>query len=725
VRFAVAHKTSSYLMVGSAYLALLAGGAVSAAVSAAGVLGLVASWWWEPPRVRIDRWTLLWTIASIAVLALVTAAAVATGDWFGGAASFLVWLVVAKAFNRRSSKDWQQLYILSFLMLVAGSVLNNDVTYGVAFLGFVIAATWALTLSHLRREMEDNFLLKHADDRSSERVEVRRILESRRIVGGRFFVGTGLVSLGVFALATLMFLSIPRVGAGFFMKQRDGLNFVGFRDGVKLGGHGTLKSDDTVVMRVEIAAPYRGREAPWVHWRGTAYDEYSGGEWRRSRRAIVTDSIVDDVGRARRRTLVYDGSGYHTDYLDGAVEQTIWLEPLGVDVLFGAAMPRQFEHGQPRREPRRPDRNDEVRLEHGSGIRYKVWSAIEPPDPDRLRAAPDRLPRGYDVYLQWPEDEITEATRALAAELTAGLTSDYDRAVAIRDYLRDRLEYTLELRDPGGKEPIDFFLFDYRKGHCEYFASAFTILARLAGVPARQVNGFLGGEWNEYDDYIAVRAGDAHSWSEVYFHGVGWVTFDATPASQDRLGRGGDGVRDKLRRFLDRLRFQWTKWVIEYDLSRQLGLFDDVGDGLRDAGGWLEARWDDLRGWARRNAALAIGLAAAALGLLGWRLWRRRRRRAAGRAAEPRPRPRSPVAAEYTRVLARLEKRGVARPPGMTPRELAREVAARELPFAASLGELTELYYAAQWGGDPDPSLVSRARELGAAIEAALAKLPR
>jgi transglutaminase-like putative cysteine protease len=509
------------------------------------------------------------------------------------------------------------------------------------------------------------------------------------------------------------------------MKQRDGVSFVGFRDGVKLGGHGTLKSDDTVVMRVEIAAPYRGREAPWVHWRGVAFDEYSGGEWRRSRRAIATDSIVDDAGGARRRTLTYAGAGYGDDYLDGAVEQTIWLEPLGVDVLFGASMPLQFEHARPRREPRRPDRNDEVRLEHGSGIRYQVWSAIEPPDPARLRAAPDRLPRGYDVFLQWPEAEITAATRALAAELTAGLDNDYDRAVAIRDYLRESLDYTLELRDPGGKEPIDFFLFDYRRGHCEYFASAFTILARIAGVPARQVNGFLGGEWNEYDDYIAVRAGDAHSWSEVYFHGVGWVTFDATPASQDRLGRGGDGVRDKLRRFVDRLRFQWTKWVIEYDLSRQLALFDDVGDGLRDAGGWLEARWDDLRGWARRNVAIAIGLAAAALGLIGWRLWRRRRRSAAGRVEQPRPRPRSPVAAEYTRVLARLERRGVARPPGMTPRELAREVAARDLPFAGSLGELTELYYAAQWGGDEDEALVARARKLGAAIEEALAKLPR
>ena len=124
--------------------------------------------------------------------------AVVTGDFLGVGAQFLIWLVVAKAYNRRAARDWQQMYLLAFLMLVAGSVLNADLTYGLCFLGFVIAATWALTLFHLRREMEDNLLVKHAADRASERVEVRRILDSKRIVGGRFFVGTGALSFGVF-----------------------------------------------------------------------------------------------------------------------------------------------------------------------------------------------------------------------------------------------------------------------------------------------------------------------------------------------------------------------------------------------------------------------------------------------------------------------------------------------------------------------------------------------
>ncbi len=167
------------------------------------------------------------------------------------------------------------------------------------------------------------------------------------------------------------------------------------------------------------------------------------------------------------------------------------------------------------------------------------------PPPGVLRRAPRVLPPGYEVYLQLPP-EITPRVRALAREIVRGATTDFDKAAAIERYLKEPLSYTLEMQSPRGREPIDFFLFERRKGHCEYFASAMTVLLREVGVPARNVNGFLGGEWNEYDDYIAVRAGDAHSWVEVYFSGAGWVTFDPTPgASVDGLGRGGDSLLDR------------------------------------------------------------------------------------------------------------------------------------------------------------------------------------
>ncbi|HEU4728176.1 MAG TPA: DUF3488 and transglutaminase-like domain-containing protein, partial [Kofleriaceae bacterium] len=489
MRFAASHKVATYLMVGCAYLALIAGGGISPLIAIGGLVGLIASWWWEPPLVRIERWSLLWTIGSIIALVYSVLTAVVSADFVEVGAQFLIWLIVAKAFNRRAARDWQQMYLLAFLMLVAGSVLNPDLTFGVCFLGFVIASTWALTLFHLRREMEDNLLVKHAADRASERVEVRRILDSRRIVNGRFFAGTGALSLAVFVVAGIVFLALPRVGIGFFFKSRSGLTLAGFSDGVKLGGHGLIKNDATVVMRVEIASHYGGRDAPEIHWRGVAFDHYEHGQWSRQATAPHTLQTLEQDASLDRRYLRWDGPALPAHQIDALsallVKQEIWLDPLDSDVLFGAGAPRIVQYVHTLR-PRRPlaERNDEIRLEHGGTVHYTVWSQLTPPPPAILRAAQGALPDGYQVYLQLPS-EITPRTRDLARTITAGLTSQYDKVEAIRSWLIKNLRYTLVLAEPGGREPVDFFLFDRKQGHCEYFASAFAVLARAAGIPTR------------------------------------------------------------------------------------------------------------------------------------------------------------------------------------------------------------------------------------------------
>jgi protein-glutamine gamma-glutamyltransferase len=724
MRFAVAHKVATYLMVGCAYVALIAGGGVPPVIALGGLLGLIASWWWEPPLVKFEKWSLPWTIGSIVALVYTVMTAVVSADFLGVGAQFLVWLIVAKAFNRRAARDWQQMYLLAFLMLVAGSVLNPDLTYGLCFLGFVITSTWALTLFHLRREMEDNLLVKHAADRASERVEVRRILDSRRIVNARFFLGTGALSFGVFLGAALVFLALPRVGIGFFLKGRGGLTLTGFSDGVKLGGHGLIKNDATVVMRVEIGSHWGSRDAEEIHWRGVAFDRYDHGQWSRLSSAPRTRQTLED-GQARdRRFLLWDGPAMPTAAIDllqtQLVKQDIWLDPLDSDVLFGASTPRIVEYVHTLR-PRKNlvERNDEVRLDHGSTVHYQVWSQLARPAPELLRTATGNLPAGYEVYLQLPP-EITRRTRDLARSITAGRTTEYDKAQAIKEWLIANLSYTLVLADPGRQEPVDFFLFDRKKGHCEYFASAFAVLARAVAIPTRQVNGFLGGEWNEYQGYVAVRAGDAHSWDEVYFPGAGWVTFDATPPGDvDELGRGGTGWTARLGRFLDTLRFQWNKWVIEYDLASQLALFKQVGGALGNAASAVKRAVLAAKDTALRGGPVLVVVAA---GVAGWLLLRRRRRRSGGSTAggRARPRVRSPIAAIYDEVVRALAKSGVPREAAVTPRELAARMAERGDGIAPELGELTELYYAAEWGHRRDPAAEQRAVALGLAIRASL-----
>lgn len=716
MRFALTHKATTYLLLGFAYLAMTGGGGVEPMISILGAVGLLVSWWWEPPIITHGgRWGWVWTVASVLVLLYSILSAVATADYLRVGAEFLVWLVVAKACNRATARDWLQLYLLAFLMLVAGSVLNAELTYGVCFLGFVITSTWSLTLFQLRREMEDSFLLKHADDQPSERVQVRRILESRRIVSGRFLLGTAALSLGVFLGAAALFLALPRVGFGFLGSRKSGLSMAGFSDGVRLGGHGVIKRDPTVVMRVELPSRWGDRSAAAIHWRGVAFNTYSRGNWTRVGKPPVTRTLVRQEGpRKQLRTLLYDRRPNNTELAirrAASVEQNIYLDPLDTDVLFGASMPLSFETDTPT-QPMRPgaERNDEIRLRRTGTIHYQVRSELAEPPAAVLRKASEELPPGFEVYLQLPE-EITDATRELAEEITQGKTTRYDKAVALRDWLTSNLSYTLEQEDPGKREPVDFFLFQRKKGHCEYFASAFAVMARAVGVPTRNVNGFLGGEWNEYDSYVAVRAGDAHSWAEVYFGDAGWVTFDATPPGQvDQLGRGASGALARMQRFLDTLRFQWSKWVIEYDLAQQLSVFRGVGNALRDGARAVKSAVAMAWSAGRQGWPLALAAAIGAALVLA-----RRWRRTAGGGEEVRRRKASPLAAALLDAEKALARRGAGREPGITPVEHAAALAGRAAAGAATYGELVALHERGVWGSrgsSVDAATLDRATRL-------------
>ncbi len=736
MRFAFAHKLSTYLTVGCAYFAIAMSGELGPLQLTLALFGIIGSWWWEPPRIDYDRWSLFWTILSGLVFAASVLLWLSGGEILLVGTHFLLFLLVAKLFARKQAKDYQQVYVLSFLMLVAGTVLNAGFSYGIFFLGYVVFSTWALILFHLRREMEENFLLKHSE-KSSERVQVQRILNSKRIVGARFFIGTSLMSLVVFVSATILFLAIPRIGLGlFFPKRRDGVNLVGFDDKVKLGGHGRLKSDGTIVMRVKVDSSFEGRRAPEIHWRGVAFDKYENGSWSRSALAPRTEVGLDtDVDR--RKTYVhmrYDHFGalpYKEIQrrLERGMRQEIYLEPMGNDVLFGASMPMTFElDGTDPNE--KATVNDELRMNHGAGVKYVVYSRLDRPPVKVLRAAPTRLPRPgkvvsrpdearrtYRRYLQKAKSmkqAERDRIRRLAEDITESAPTWYDKAVAVEAYLRTEYTYTLNMvAPPDGMDPVYFFLFERKKGHCEYFSSAMALLLREVDVPTRNVNGFLGGAWNEYDDYIAVRSGDAHSWVEVYFPGQGWVTFDPTPPGEASTGRGGTGLLDKLQRFMDTLRFKWFKWVIEYDLHQQLKMFNSIRDSL-SGGKSIKRGFDNLRRWLRDNKYAAGGtLLALAVALFAWSRLRRKRRLLEPLGIDRQlSRHVSAVAGVYASTLARYERRGHKRATSATPREYAKTLQRQQVAGAQPFRDLTELYYAAIYGANDAPEVLPRARRL-------------
>ena len=716
MRFGLLHKVVSYLMVLSAYLALATSGEVDPATLLVGSAGIAASWFWESPRVRPERWSPWWNAASL-VLFIVTGVQVLSGaDVVLAVTRFLLFLLVAKLFSRTRARDYLWCYVLSFALLTAATTLNGTLAFGLSFLGFVVFTTWALILFHLRREMEDNFLVRHTDAGSEER-EVARMLGSRRIVGRRFLVATSMASLVIFFASTLLFFMFPRVGFGlFFQKRREGPTMAGFSDQVELGGHGLIRTDSTVVMRVTSPSPVlRSPMARDIHWRGVAFDRYQDGRWGRDRDAAKSRAYKTSVGGARRMYMpgLIDGlTGVPTAELDRqalarkaetSFEQEIYLEPLESTVLFGASMPVAFQVPASLtafgRSYPYPGLNDEARFAHSAGIKYTVYSDLEEPPAHALSASAPADPQRMARYLQIP-DEVPARVRELAERIVAeaGATTPYARTRAIHAYLQTEYDYTLQQQSDPGREPLDYFLFDRKKGHCEYFSSGMAILLRAVGVPTRNVNGFLGGDWNPYGDYFAVRQGDAHSWVEVWFEGVGWITFDPTPPGAIvPRGAQGQSIAEKLQQVVDSMRMKWFKWVIEYDLARQVDMFQDMGSAFRKGSGEATRTTRDVSAFFARHRGTLVAVALG--GLAVFLVWFGVRRVRDGSAAGARrDGPQHAVGRTYLRVQKQLARRGFARPPAATPREHAETLAGSGAPGADSFVALTRLYYAAEYG---------------------------
>jgi len=176
VRFSAIHKVTSYLMVASAFATLALSRELSPLTVALTLVLGFASFFFEPARVPLLRargWTGTWNALTLAIFAWTLIDAV-RGELLGAGVRFLCFLLVNKLWNRKSSRDYLQAYVVSFLMLVAGAALNSDLAYAGCFLAYVVFATWTLTLFHLRREMEENYLIKHSDDGAAEPILVVR-----------------------------------------------------------------------------------------------------------------------------------------------------------------------------------------------------------------------------------------------------------------------------------------------------------------------------------------------------------------------------------------------------------------------------------------------------------------------------------------------------------------------------------------------------------------------
>jgi protein-glutamine gamma-glutamyltransferase len=626
----------------------------------------------------------IWTGLNLAVLAFfVVDIFFVSQSLLAASAHFVVFLSINKLFNLRTPRDHFQLYLISFLQLLAAATFTIDVTFLVSFVLYLLTATWALLLHHLVTETAaptDPLSAEPAAGRSPG-------------LTWPFFLATNGIAFFALGCTLLLFIIIPRVGLGYFHRSQSSLiRMSGFSEQVDLGEIGSVKRDSTIVMRIQPSRPLPSIEG--IYWRGMVFDDYDGRTWRNS------------FGGGR--LLSSEGSGVfnlgYRRYPERTITQEVILEPLDTVALFGAPNAIQVG-GQFSRLRVNAMNSISLPMVPATRIDYILTSMLPvmtKPDTD---AESITYPRSlYRRYLQLPEG--SDGVRNLAREVLAQTPSArtvLQKIITLEKYLKANYRYTLDVQPAPDIRPIEDFLFRQKAGFCEHYATAMALMLRSIGIPTRFVTGFLPGEWNEVGKYYTVRQSNAHAWVEVWFPQSGWIPFDPTPTAPEEAV----SFIGFLSWTLDSFQWQWNRYVIYFSVLDQIRLAREVKDGSlkfrAEMGnlfveffivvkGWLNS-W--IPPWAAWGSVLL--LAGVALFWVAPRFKRWLRGRSSfqwpGRSRKIRS------VAFYFQMLDLFRSRGISKPDTLTPREFIRTIPAPQFPLRPTAAELTGLYYRVRFAG--------------------------
>jgi len=637
---------------------------------------------------------------------------------------FLIVAMLLRFYSASSDRDALFLCMLSFAAILAAAILTVDTLFLTLFFLFLLCGVSTFSALELRRGATG------AASPPPARLETERKL-NRALSLAAFSVAIGAILLG-----GILFFFFPRFNAGYLGRVSFNPSLMtGFTEDVELGQIGEIKKSSTVVMRVET-----GKTVGYdlLRWRGIALAHFDGKRWTSSagnpqRLGTKPDGWIHMPQPAQKENT----SGQTLNY-------TVFLEPVATDAIFipgrvlslqgnfsgaasnsFAALQRNYLITDATETLRNPYRNF-------AAIRYAGISRLPPRDAMKLRSAGSNYPGDITpAYLQLPA-ALDARIPELARQITKNAQTPFDKVMRLESYLRIRYAYTLNLTGKPGPDPLAHFLFETRAGHCEYFASAMAIMVRTLGIPSREVNGFLPGEYNDLaGDYI-VRASDAHSWVEVYFPGNGWQVFDPTPSSME----SGGGFFTRLGLYIDWMQITWNEWVIGYDFAHQVGLAQNLQRGSKNWGesarAWFDRKQQDgkrwLKSWQVQHGSLGFLLPAMLVLLLvalrynvPAEVLRRVRLFVRIRAAKPGRSDPQLASRLYGELLRMMARRGLMRSETQTPLEFAAAVSLPQL--APAVQEFTRLYALARFGGAPCDSM--RLGQLLAEVRATLRRRPR
>ena len=611
---------------------------------------------------------------------------------------FLIFVLLVRLYSARTDRDAHFLVMLGFAAVLASAVLTVDTTFLFLFFLFLLFAVATYAGLELRRGAAGALVPAAAAMPDAEK-KLSRALS---------FAAVG-VSVGAILCGAVLFFLLPRVSAGYLGKTSFNPTLLsGFTDQVELGQIGQIKKSSAVVLRVETGSPVN---YPALRWRGNALANFDGRRWTSAERAAETLTANSDGWIAlREKPRPGEARGEILQF-------TVLQEPMASDALFVAgtmlAIRGSFtgETGGISHH-----RNYLYRDSSGSlinpfhnfvSVRYTGISQLPALNRAQLEAAgTDYPPEITDIYLQLPE--IDQRIPELARSATQRAFTPYDKASAIETFLKTKYSYTLDLTGNPGKDPLAHFLFETRAGHCEYFASSMTVMLRTLGVPSREVNGFLPGEFNELGGDYIVRASDAHSWVEAYFPGSGWIVFDPTPDAPVVTAT----LFSRLSQLADWAELTWNDWVISYDFAHQTVLaqtFQSKSRNWREFGAaWFaekQSRMKDRLGkWQMHHGAFSFVLPLILVALLvalryGWieQLLRKLRVAVLLRGKNAGAASSQIASRMYAEMLRLMGRHGYARTETQTPFEFAASV--KKPVLSPMVEEFTELYSVARFGG--------------------------
>ena len=565
--------------------------------------------------------------------------------------TLIVLLLALKTLELRARRDAMVVFFLGFFTLLSNFLFSQSLATAAAMLLALLGLLTALVQAHMPVGRPPLML--------AMRTALRLML------------------LGAPVMAAL-FLLFPRI-APLWGLPKDTLGRSGLAGDMQVGRIAALALDDGIALRVRFDLP-NGKTPPQsaLYFRGPVLASFDGRTWR----------PLDDMAQGGPWRRISSPAALQ---VSGApLRYEVTLEPHQQNWLLlidaAPAPPGLPEGFQAAMSPELLWRTNRPVM---SVLRYRAESYPQ------FRHGPLQRNATLNAYTELPAG-FNPRTLALAAQLRTQtpVAPGADTAPALVQAALARLRtggyrYTLE---PGvfGTHSADEFWFDRKQGFCEHIASAFVVLLRAMGLPARIVTGYQGGEVNPVDGYWTVRHSDAHAWTEVWLAGQGWVRVDPTAAAAP--GRVGSFARlqapagafatavntvisprkvHQLRAIWEAMNNGWNQWVLNYTQGRQLDL--------------LRALGFDAPAWPDLIRLLGALLAAAALGGAAWTLWERRQH--------------DPWLRLLARTRRRLARAGLPLPAHLPPRAMARAVQAHfgpaAQPLAQWLQQLEQLRYAA------------------------------